>query len=165
VRRKADIAGFPDAVVAVGGLARYIYTDNGYRFHRFLTTYNAYEGIPSPSDTEITDFVHEHLGDVFLGRAHNVVRIESVDRDPAGDVNWHSPTSFTTSFAIRYRERRNNTTIEQREGMFDIRFYKQAVDAPVSGLTAAERNRRVIDSETHDASTIDQMKTLSTNFP
>lgn len=164
VRRKADVAGFPDAVVAVGGIARYVYADDGYRFHRFLTTYNAYEGIPAPSDAELAEFVGANLGKVFVGRAHNILGIDSVDRAPEGDVTWHSPTSFSMPFAIRYRERRNNTTIEQREGVFDIRFYKQSAGALVTGLDATERTRTVLATTRRDASKIDQLKTLATDF-
>jgi hypothetical protein len=51
VRRPANIAGFDDATLEVGGLSLWVYDGNGWRHQRDLVTWNTYEGIPDP-DTD-----------------------------------------------------------------------------------------------------------------
>lgn len=164
VRRKANLAEAPDAVVVVGGLARYQLVGDEYIFHRFLTTYNEYEGVDAPSSKVVRKFVESNLDKVFASREHNILGIADVELKGETGWTWHTPNSFTAPFDIRYRHRKNNTTIEERVDTFDIRFYRQTIESPLHGLMATERSRNVIGTETHDAADIDQMKTLRTNF-
>jgi len=164
VRRKANIAGLPDAVLVVGGLARYVYNGNSYEYAKLLVSYNEYEGIPRPSDADLVELVENRLPEVFVGREHLVLGVDTVrlvkDRRPT----WHSATSFSVPFVIRYRYRTSNTSIDDRHDVFEIRFYKQEVDSPIHALMATEHERNVLDTETLAASDIDSMKTLRTNF-
>ncbi len=107
VKRKAPLDGAPNAVVAVGGLARYVWTGSGYQYSRFLTTYNEYEGIPAPDDDELLDYVNDHLADVFQSRDHTIVEISSVKLADS-PRKWHSVTSFTVPFRISYKYIKNN---------------------------------------------------------
>lgn len=164
IKRKADVAGVPDAVVVVGGLARYQLVGQRYKYRQFLTTYNEYEGIPAPTESELTEFVNEHLKQVFVSRDHNIVEISAVRLVQDTPWTWHTTTSFTAPFKIRYVQRKNNTTLERRGDVFDIRFYKKTVKGPVNTLMATEKSRIVLGQETLGASEIDRMKTLRTDF-
>ena len=159
VRRKAGIEGAPDAVVVVGGLARYVWTGERYDYQEFLTTYNEYEGIPAPSDRELVDYVETNLASVFVSRDHTIVNVDSVTLEDQ-PWNWHSPTSFTVPFRIRYEHVISNTTVETRDDVVDVRFYRDAVEAPIRNLLASERSREVLGHRQHEASEIQNMPTL-----
>ena len=164
VRRKANLDGAPDAIVAVGGLARYVLVGDRYEFKRFLTTYNEYEGIPAPDDDDLVDYVRDHLNDVFVSRDHTIVAIDSVELGKDTPWNWHSPTSFSAPFTISYEHITNNTTVEAREDVFDIRFYRHSVESPVHALMATESERRQLGTRQHPAEAIRNMKTLRTGL-
>lgn len=164
VRRKANIEGLPDTVLVVGGLARYVYDGNGYQYSKFLVSYNEYEGIPRPSDKELIELVEDRLAEVFVSREHLVVAVDHVGLAEDARWTWHSPTSFSVPFSIRYRYRTSNTSIDDRDDVLDIRFYKQTIDSPIHALMATERERTVLNTETLTANDIDAMKTLRTNF-
>lgn len=164
IKRKAMLSDIPDAVVVVGGLARYQLVGDTYVYHRFLTTYNEYEGIPAPSAKELMKYVKKNLGRVFIGREHNILSVDSVDLDSNAKWEWHTPNSFSAAFRIQYRQRLNNTTIENRAGNMDIRFYRNSIDDPVQNLLATETSRTSIATNTYEASVIDRMPTLRSNF-
>ncbi len=165
VRRKAAVAGAPDAVVAVGGLARYVLVGEEYRYHRFLTTYNEYEGIPAPKTKALTQFVHANLGKVFEGREHRIVGIESVAPQDDASWVWHTATSFTVPFVARYDYVSNDTTVETRLDVIDIRFYRDTVERPVTNLLATERSRETVSQRELGAERIRALKTLRDGLP
>jgi len=164
VKRKANLAEAPDAVLVVGGLARYQLFDNEYRFQRFLTTYNEYEGIDSPSGRDLRTFVENNLQQVFVGREHKVLDVAEVSLDTETPQVWHTPLSFSAVFRIRYTQRTSDTTLEERLDDFDVRFYRNGVEQPPGSLMATERSRTVVGTETRPASEIDAMKSLRTGF-
>ena len=65
---------------------------------------------------------------------------------------------------VQYTRRKNRTELEERTDLFDIRFYKKTLDAPIHALMATEESRLVLGGKTLTASEIDRMKTLRTNF-
>jgi len=164
VKRKANLTDAPDAILVVGGLARYQLFDDEYRFQRFLTTYNEYEGIAAPSGRALRAFVEANLEQVFIGREHNIVDVAEVDLDTKTPQVWHTPLSFTAVFRIRYTHRSSDTTLEERLDDFDVRFYRNTVEEPPGSLMATERSRIVVGTETRPASEIDAMKSLRTGF-
>lgn len=164
IRRKANLADLPDTVLVVGGLARYVYNGNSYEYSRFLVSYNEYEGIPRPSDGELAEIVENRLAEVFVSREHLVVGVDGIQQVPDGRWAWHSPTSFSVPFTIHYRYRTSNTSIDEHNDVFDIRFYRKNVKSPIHALMATERERMVLGAETLDADDIDAMKTLRSNF-
>ncbi len=164
VKRKANLAEAPDAVLVVGGLARYQLFDGEYRFQRFLTTYNEYEGIDAPSGRDLRVFVEDNLHQIFIGREHNVMEVDEVSLDTKTPQVWHTPLSFTAVFRIRYTLRTSNTTLEKRLDDFDVRFYRNSVEEPPGSLMATERSRTVVGTETRSATEIDAMKSLRTGF-
>ena len=164
VKRRAGLPEVPDAVVVVGGLARYQLVGDRYEFRRFLTTYNEYEGIPAPSRKELTRFVRENVANVFVGREHNILAVDDIELQRDEPWTWHTPNSFTAPFLVSYTERRNNTTLEQRVGIYEIRFYRDSVTSPLRSLLPTETSRSVVDTQTLDARILDGMPTLRTAF-
>lgn len=160
VKRKADIDGAPDAVVVVGGLARYLLVGNRYEYQKFLTTYNSYEGIPAPDEDDLADIVRDNLRKVFQSRDHTVVGIDLVEPERDGAWIWHNALSFSAPFRIRYDYIRSDTTVEKRDDVFDIRFYRAAIDGPVDNLLATERSRKQLEVKQYSASEVASMKTL-----
>ena len=164
IRRNANVPGAPDAVVVVGGLARYERVGSDYVYSRFLTTYNEYEGISSPSSAELLQFVEQNLDKVFMGRAHNVLAVESVEMPADGRWTWHTPNSFTVPFEFHYRQRASYTTVEERADTLDVRFYRDALDAPLTNLLATESSRSVLRSYERTAAELDRMPSLQAGF-
>lgn len=164
IKRKAEIKEAPNAVLVVGGLARYQLVGNRYEYRRFLTTYNEYEGISAPSESELTAYVENNLHKIFVSRDHNILDVSEVLIEPDAPWVWHAPTSFSVPFRIHYKERRNNTTIEERADIFDVRFYKKSITDPVHTLMATEKSRTVVGKRTLAANEIDQMRKLRTDF-
>ena len=160
VKRKANMPEAPDAVVVVGGLARYVLVGDEYRYYKFLTTYNEYEGIPAPRDKELVKVVRGNLSKVFQSWDHKIVGIDSVEMNGDGKRVWHTPLSFTVPFTINYEYIKNNTTIETREDVFDIRFYRDDIHSPVDNLLASERSRKQLGEKQYAAAEIEGMKTL-----
>ena len=160
VKRKANISGAPNAVVAVSGLARYIWVGRDYKFHKFLVTDNSYEGIPAPNKKELLKLVKSNLNKVFMSRDHTITEIGSVEFHENASWIWHAANSFTVPFKIKYKTIVNNTTIETREDVFDIRFYRADVDSPINNLMATEKTRNSLGRETYAAADIGKMKTL-----
>ena len=164
VKRRAGLPDAPDAVLLVGGLARYELVGDEYRYRRFLTTYNEYEGIPAPSRKELTRFVSDNVAQVFVGREHNILAVDGIELQRDEPWTWHTPNSFTVPFAVSYTERSNDTTLERRRGIYEIRFYRESVSAPLSSLLPTEASRSVIEAQTLDARELDSMPTLRTAF-
>ena len=57
VKRPAQIEGFDDAVLEVGGLSLWVYDGSGWRFQKDLVTWNTYEGIPDPDTDDLLELV------------------------------------------------------------------------------------------------------------
>lgn len=160
VKRKADISGAPDAVVVVGGLARYILAGDRYEFRKFLTTYNEYEGIPAPSENDLADYVRANVSNVFVSREHQIVDVQSIEIAADKSWTWHSASSFSVPFEIHYKQIKSNTEVEAREDIFDIRFYRDSVSDPIKGLMATEVSRKQLAVQQHSSDAIRAMKTL-----
>jgi hypothetical protein len=160
VKRKAGMSGAPDAVVVVGGLARYVLVGDRYEYRKFLTTYNEYEGVPAPDEDALTDYVRDHLTDVFVSRDHTIVAVDSVDLNADKPWRWHSAKSFTAQFTIAYKHITSYTAVETRQDNFDIRFYRDSVTSPIQNLMATEASRKQLGTEEYPADAIRNMKTL-----
>jgi hypothetical protein len=144
----------------IGGLARYVLTGDRYKYYKFLSTYNEYEGIPAPEDGELTKFVERNLGKVFAGRDHTITEVSSVDIAGEGKWIWHSATSFTVPFTIAYKYKNSYTTIESRRDLFDVRFYREGIDSAVNNLLATEKGRELLGTERFAPEQLDSIETL-----
>ena len=165
VRRNADIPGAPDAEIIVGGLARYILVGDEYQYHRFLTTYNEYQGIPKPKIKALVAFVRDNLAKVFEAQEHLIVAVHTVEFDDEQPWLWHTPTSFTVPFVVQYDRIKNNTTVETRHDVIEVRFYRDSIHDPVKNLLATERERKSLGEQQHDAAAVQAMKTLRDGLP
>jgi hypothetical protein len=164
IRRKAKIAGAPDAVVRVGGLARYQKMGDKYQYQRFLTTYNEYEGIPAPDGDDLQQFVMSNLKEVFVSRDHSITEVSLVSLEEDTPWIWHNANSFSVPFKIHYKEITSYTRVDEFKARFDLRFYRNAIDAPIHALMATEKERNMVASETFSADAVNAMKTLRTSF-
>jgi hypothetical protein len=164
VKRKANIPGAENAVVVVGGLARYQEVGGKYNYWKFLTTYNEYEGIPRPSENELQQFVGKNLGKVFMSREHNIYGIEKLAIQKGAPWVWHTPNSFSVPFTAQYRHRKDNTTLEERAAIFEIRFYRNGLNDAIHALMATEKDIKPMGQTTHTMAEIEQMKTLRTGW-
>ena len=159
VKRKANISGAPDAVVTVRGLVRYHVQGELFSYYKFLTTDNSYEGIPAPSNDEITDYVESSLQKVFMGKAHSITEVSSISLTD-DEWTWHNATSFTATFEIIYKEKVSYTDVALRKGLFDIRFYKDQISAPIANLLATESSRHDLETTKYTQDQVNQMKSI-----
>ena len=164
VKRKAEITGVPNAVLIVGGLARYQKMGNQYKYAKFLTTYNEYAGIPAPSNQTLVQFVKDNLKKVFISRDHNITEISEVAIDQSRPWVWHTANSFTIPFTFRYKQIASYTQIDEHEDVMDVRFYRNAVDAPIHTLMASTKNSIILGSQAFSQDEVNSMKTLRTSF-
>jgi hypothetical protein len=164
VKRKANVPGAENAVIVVGGLARYQEVGGKYNYWKFLTTYNEYEGIPRPGEAELQQFVGKNLGKVFLSREHNIYAIGQFELQKGAPWVWHTPNSFSVPFAARYRHRKDNTTLEERAATFEIRFYRNGLNDGIHALMATEKDFKSLGETRHSMAEIEQMKTLRTGW-
>ena len=160
IRRRANLEGAPDAVVAIGGLARYVLVGDRYQYSTFLTTYNEYEGIPAPGEAELIEFVEDNLSKVFVSRDHTITDVSSVSIADDVPWTWHSANSFSVPFFIAYKHKNSYTTLQARHALFDIRFYRDDIASPVNNLVATEKSRDVLGVEQFTADALDSMRTL-----
>jgi hypothetical protein len=164
IKRQAKVHGAPDAVVLVGGLARYQKVGDQYKYVRFLTTYNSYEGIPQPNKDDLQRFVEDNLNEVFVSREDTITEISKIELDEERPWKWHTPNSFSVPFVIRYKEIASNTRVDERQDQMAIRFYRDSLDKPIHALMATEEDRQILASEEFSAEEISGMKTLRTAF-
>lgn len=164
VRREANITGTPDAVVVIGGLARYQKMGDQYKFAKFLTTYNSYEGIKEPESEFLVQYVKDNLKQVFVSRDHSITQISAVKINEDQPWEWHTPNSFSVPFIFNYKQIASNTRIDEREDLVAVRFYRNSIDAPIHALMATEKDRQLLGSETFSEDEIRAMKTLKTAF-
>lgn len=160
IEREAGVPEAPDAVVIISGLARYVWTGNDYRYHKFLVTDNGYKNVPTPDDDDILTFVKSNLNKVFNSRDHKITSIESLDISKDAPRTWHTVNSFTVPFDVRYKYINSNTTVEEREAVMEIRLYRDNVESAMSNLMATEAKYKQLGVETFTQAEIKAMKTL-----
>jgi hypothetical protein len=164
IKREAKVEGVPDAVVVIGGLARYQKMGEQYKYSKFLTTYNSYEGIPEPDTEDLTQYVNDNLKQVFVSRDLSITEISKVELLDKESWEWHTPNSFSVPFRFRYKEIASNTRIDEREDRIAIRFYRNSLDSPIHALMATEKDRKILSSEIYSEDAVRTMKTLRTAF-
>jgi len=161
VKRKTTITGVPDAVVVVKGLARYNVNGGTYSYKKFLTTSNEYEGIPTPTNDEIINFVNSNLKKVFSGREHSITEVSSVTINPETGWVWHEATRFSVKFDFAYKEVVSYTEVADKTGTFDIMFYRKDVSSPVNNLLSVETTYKELSRKKYSEKEIKGMKSLA----
>jgi hypothetical protein len=160
IKRKANIAGAPNAVVTVRGLARYNVTAGRYSFKKFLYTDSRYEGIPAPTAAQLVAYVKANLKAVFQSREHLITAVDAIELNPGGAWTWHTANSFTVPFRMTYKQLASHTDIETRRVLVDIRFYRNDLNSPIRDLLATEKKRESLGRQTYTEAQVKTMKTL-----
>ncbi len=162
VLRKANVAGFPNAKLAVGGFARYTLIGGGYRFQKFAVTYNRYYGIPAPSQAEVLKLVNGDLAG-FLGyHYHSIVGNVAPIKFPAKvDWNWHTPTSVTLQLVTSFSEKVSNTQTEKKTVVYDVRLYRDTVKSKWNRFHSSTSKMTTLGKTTYSDEDLTAMKTLA----
>lgn len=129
VAQRGD-AEYPNAMLEVGGFARYSYVTNTYQ--EFLTTYTTYTGIPAPSNEEIMEMLRSNLRGV-LGdyKFDNAVGELHYLRFPENNgPTWDSPTHLTVPVEVEYERKEGPTWIVVYADRLRVHFYRDAINAP-----------------------------------
>lgn len=161
VKRPAQIEGFDEAVLEVGGLSLWVYDGSGWRFQKDLVTWNRYEGIPDPDASDLVALVEGsqiNYMPVNLGGKPGNFRIA----DPA-NFEWHSAKSVSFNFQIDAPQidwpgqKLNQTTLTLR-----TRVYRNDVDSPWRDPITPEQVDAIIRSG--EARTPQELSELSRTF-
>ena len=130
VWRNANIAEFPNALIEIGGFARYSYVTNTYQ--EFLTTYNAYTGIPAPSKEEVMAMMRGNLRGVLGEYKFNAIvgELAYLKFPEGGGPIWDSPTHMTVPVLTAYERKEGPTwTVVYRDSLL-VHFYRDAIKSP-----------------------------------
>ena len=130
VWRNANIAEYPNAMLEVGGFARYSYVTNTYQ--EFLTTYNTYTGIPVPNNEEIMAMMRANLQGVLGAyKFDNAVGQLHYLRFPENDgPSWDSPTHLTVPVETAYERKEGPTWTVVHTDRLRVHFYRDAINSP-----------------------------------
>lgn len=129
VRRPANIDGFPDATLEVGGLTRWMFAGNGWRYQRDLVTWNTYDGIPNPDEDDLIALLESaNVNYQPLNMAGKQANFRMAD--PA-NFEWHNATSVSFNYVVdAQRAEWQKLALEQAEMTLRTRVYRDSVDAP-----------------------------------
>ncbi len=130
VWRNASLPEFPNAMLEIGGFARYAYVTNTYQ--EFLTTYNTYTGIPAPSSAEIMTMMQKNLrGVVGEYKYSTMVGDFHYFRYPENNgPTWESPKHLTVPLEIEYERKEGPTWTVVYADRLRVHFYRDNVNAP-----------------------------------
>jgi hypothetical protein len=130
VWRNADIPEYPNALLEIGGFARYSYVTNTYQ--DFLVTYNTYTGIPAPNNDEIMAMMRADLKGV-LGeyKFNNIVGELHYLRFPENSgPTWDSPTHLTVPVETEYERKEGPTWTVVYADRLRVHFYRATISSP-----------------------------------
>ena len=132
VRRKAHLDGAPDAVVQIGGFARYEITGDQYHYREFKVTWNEYENMPNAGEADLRKVVFADFTPMFRGKlgaiGSDTLEISMPEGDEAREWEWHTANSVSVNFNVAYDEAVNATEMAHWEGTMRLRFYRDAPD-------------------------------------
>lgn len=129
VRRAANIDGFPDAKLEVGGLSLWVFDGNGWRYQRDLVTWNTYNGIADPDGDTLLALVSQarlNYMPVGLGSKPSNFRLA----EPP-NYEWHNAKSVSFNYVIDAAQidwpgqKLNQATLTLR-----TRVYRDSIDSP-----------------------------------
>lgn len=157
----ADIAEYPNAKVVVYGFARY-HTGVPPSYREWKTSYNTYEGIPSPSDADILAHANANLKD-FVGsyRYNSMVDLKSIRVADDPKTEWHTPLSFSMQFEVVADMIISNVEVATQTVRQETRFYRDAVSEPwKSFMVTVERDVKEDNKRTFTSDEIRAMPTI-----
>lgn len=129
VRRAANIEGFPDAKLAVGGLSLWVFDGNGWRYQRDLVTWNTYDGIEDPDHDDLIALLQNaRINYMPVGFGSKPENIRMAEKP---NFEWHNGTSVSFNYVVDAAQidwpgqKLNQATVTLR-----TRVYRDNVDAP-----------------------------------
>ncbi|MEZ4826534.1 MAG: hypothetical protein R3C61_09600 [Bacteroidia bacterium] len=163
VYRNAKIAEYPNATVEIGGIARYTIVDGKFSFNRFLTTWNEYKGIPTPTNEEVLDMVNQNLSSFLVGRYNDIVsEVENLRIAEDKKSEWHTPNSFSINLACSYEKKVSYTETARYDAIYRVRFYRDAITSPWKpGFVSSNQEENELSRTTHSADDLRVMPTLA----
>jgi hypothetical protein len=130
VWRNANLPEFPNAMLEVGGFARYAYVTNSYQ--EFLTTYNSYTGIPAPSSTEIMAMMQKNLRGVMGEYKYSIMvgDFEYFRYPENGGPMWDNPKHLVVPVEVAYERKEGPTWTVRYADRLRVHFYRDNVNGP-----------------------------------
>ncbi|MEK6282694.1 MAG: hypothetical protein AABN95_20225 [Acidobacteriota bacterium] len=133
----------PGVFVLVKGYASYDVMAGRYVFWRTFTTSNSYEGIPDPTAADVQELIGKFGLEKFMGNYHFnrvIGRVESIGLAAEPKYVWHTPNSVSFNVAAVYTEKTNDIGGRERvTRRFEIRLYRDSVNAPWKNLMSTDR--------------------------
>jgi hypothetical protein len=163
VVRNAGLKEFPNVKLEIGGIARYTIIGGGYKFKKFLVTYNSYQGIPNPTKKEIETMLRGDVERAVTNHTFNRIIGDVEKLELAADPQWEWHTPNSVSFKVRavFEEIVNNTDTEKVDRLYEIRLYRDAINKPwKEDFHSRDRESKVLGKRTHKADDLAAMKTL-----
>lgn len=138
----------PKVNVIVRGSASYDIVDGRYTFWRTFISSNEFEGIPNPTSADVDALIEKFGLSKFMGSArYNSVigKVESIGLSEEPNFVWHNPNSVSFNVVTVYRERINDIGGSERiSQVFEIRLYRNSVDAEWHNMISSARTRTVL---------------------
>jgi hypothetical protein len=146
VRRPANIDGFADATLEVGGLSLWVFDGNGWRHQRDLVTWNTYNGIPDPDSDELVALLQSarinYMPAGLGGKPDNFRLAEKPN------FEWHNATSVSFNYTVDAPHIDwPSQTLRQATLTLRSRVYRDSVDAPWRDPLTPE----LIDTQVHSS--------------
>lgn len=138
----------PKVNVIVRGSASYDIVGGRYTFWRTFISSNEFEGIPNPTSADVDALIEKFGLSKFMGSArYNSVigKVESIGLSEEPNFVWHNPNSVSFNVVTVYRERINDIGGSERiSQVFEIRLYRNSVDAEWHNMISSARTRTVL---------------------
>lgn len=129
VKRPANLDGFDDAVLEVGGLSLWVWGGSGWSHQKDLVTWNTYEGIPEPDGDALIELVQAsrlNYMPVQMGGKPQNFRMA----DPP-NLEWHNANSVSFNFLVDApRIDWQGNKLDQTTMTLRTRVYRDGPDAP-----------------------------------
>jgi hypothetical protein len=128
VHRPANIDGFDDATLEVGGLSLWVFDGQGWRHQRDLVTWNAYDGIPDPDTDGLVELLEgarvNYMPAGLGGRPANIRLAE------APKFEWHDAKSVSFDYVVDAPHIDwPSQTLRQATLTLRTRVYRDGIDA------------------------------------
>ncbi len=163
----AGIKEFPNAKVIVGAEARYRIVGENYDFDKLKTAWSAYEGIPTPPDSEIISilkkdlpkFVQSYIWNSMVGELKGPL----LSKDPkVRNIEWHTANSFSIHVQAEFSVIVNNTQVQDKWVDYEVRFYRDSVTKPwKQNFVSSKSKEKILATHTYSSDEINAMPTAA----
>ncbi len=146
VKRPANIEGFDDATLEVGGLSLWVFDGNGWRYQRDLVTWNTYEGIPDPDSDDLLEILQSAKLNYMPAGLGGLPQNFRMAEPP--NFEWHNATSVSFNYLVDAPHIDwPSQSLRQATLTLRTRVYRDSVDAPWRNPLQPE----LIDAKVHSS--------------